>query len=211
MTLTEKRDQLIADLRYFEDPQDRLGFVLDAVPAAIGEIGLDRWIENPDLPLQEKTFREQLRLAALRELPVSIHCLKAWGRLDEILREEPLPGRGFLLHSYGGPPEMVAGFAKLGAYFSLSGYFAHERKARQRETFQVVPRDRLLLETDAPDMWPPEAWNDHPLIDPPTGKPLNHPANLAAVYRFAATFLGLDVETLAIQLEQNFCRLFGGL
>jgi Tat protein secretion system quality control protein TatD with DNase activity len=91
MTLTEKRDQLIADLRYFEDPQDRLGFVLDAVPAAIGEIGLDRWIENPDLPLQEKTFREQLRLAALRELPVSIHCLKAWGASMRYSAKSPGP------------------------------------------------------------------------------------------------------------------------
>lgn len=188
---------------------DELQRHLDAVPSAVGEIGLDRWMENPDVPLQEELLRAQLRVAAARNLPVSIHCLRAWGRLDEILREEVRPQRGFLLHAYGGPAEMVAGFVKLGAYFSLSGYFAHERKAKQREAFKQVPSDRLLLETDAPDMMPPAEWNDHPLTDPATGQPLNHPANLAAGYRFAANFLSLDPAQLTRQVEQNFLRLFG--
>lgn len=188
---------------------DELKRYLDAVPSAVGEIGLDRWVENPDVPRQEEMFRTQLRLAAERNLPASIHCLKAWGRLAEILREEPRPKCGFLLHSYGGPAEMVDGFVKLGAYFSLSGYFAQERKAKQRETFRRVPLDRLLLETDAPDMWPPDDWNEHPLSDPASGKPMNHPANLGAVYRFAASFLGLDLEPMKAQLEINFRRLFG--
>lgn len=188
---------------------DELQRYLDAVPSTVGEIGLDRWMENPDVPLQEELFRAQLRVAAARNVPVSIHCLKAWGRLDEILREETLPQRGFLLHSYGGPAEMVAGFVKLGAYFSLSGYFAHERKARQREAFKLVPSDRLLLETDAPDMLPPDEWNDHPLTDLATGQPLKHPANLAVVYRFAAGFLALPHEQLTGQVAANFRRLFG--
>lgn len=183
---------------------------LDAAPSAIGEIGLDRWMQEPDVPLQEEMFRAQLRLAAERNLPVSIHCLKAWGRLDEILREEPRPACGFLLHSYGGPVEMVEGFTKLGACFSLSGYFAHGRKAKQREIFKQVPLERLLIETDAPDMWPPDEWNEFPLLDLPTGKPMNHPANLGAVYRFTARLLGLDLEPLQVQIAKNFCRLFGG-
>lgn len=189
---------------------DALQHHLDSVPSAIGEIGLDRWMENPDLPLQEELFRAQLRISAARNLPVSIHCLKAWGRLDEVLREEPRPKCGFLLHSYGGPAEMVAGFVKLGAYFSLSGYFAHPRKAKQREAFKCVPANRLLIETDAPDMRPPDAWNDHPLPDPASGKPLNHPANLSAVYRFAAEFLGRELPLLTKQVERNFARLFLG-
>jgi TatD DNase family protein len=188
---------------------DQLKWHLDAAPSTIGEIGLDRWIENPDVPLQEEIFRVQLRLAAERNLPVSIHCLKAWGRLDEILREEPRPDHGFLLHSFGGPVEMVEGFVKLGAYFSLSGYFAHERKVKQRAAFKRVPLERLLLETDAPDMWPPEDWNDYPLTDLATGRPMNHPANLGAVYRFAARLVELDPEVLRGQIERNFPRLFG--
>ena len=175
----------------------------------IGEIGLDRWIEGYDLPLQEEVFRPQLRLACERELPVTIHCLKAWGRLHEILCEDALPRTGFLLHSYGGPVEMVKPLADLGAYFSLSGYFAHPRKARQAETFRHIPAERLLVETDAPDMWPPEDWNEFPHSDPATGGPANHPANIRAVYRFLAELRSEPIEQLAAQVEENFLRLFG--
>jgi TatD DNase family protein len=154
-------------------------------------------------------FVAQLRLAAERNLPVSIHCLQAWGRMLELLRAGPRPARGFLLHSFGGPQEMVKPFAALGAYFSLPGYFAHERKQRQRETFRHVPADRLLIETDAPDQSLPGARNRFPLTDAASGRPLNHPANLPAVYEFAAELLGEALTTLAPRLEENFHRLFG--
>jgi len=182
---------------------------LDQVPSAIGEIGLDRWIEGFDLPQQEEVFKCQMEMAAARNLPVSIHCLQAWGRLFELLREGPRPAVGFLLHSYGGSTEMVEPLAKLGAYFSLPGYFAHERKARQRQTFQQVPRERLLLETDAPDQLLPPERIRYPLHDAATGKPLNHPAELRSVYEFAAELRGEPVEALAEQVEANFFRLFG--
>lgn len=182
---------------------------LDQMPSAVGEIGLDRWIENYDLPAQEEVFIWQLRLAAERDLPLSIHCLQAWGRLHELLREHPRPGCGFLLHSFGGPREMIEPLAKLGAYFSLPGYFAHARKERQREAFRHVPPDRLLIETDAPDQLLPEERIRHPMIDPATGKPVNHPANLRAVYDFAAELLSESVESVAGRVEQNFQRIFG--
>jgi TatD DNase family protein len=182
---------------------------LDAIPSALGEIGLDRWMKNPDIEMQEEMFRWQLRIATERNLPVTIHCLKAWGRIDQILREEPLPEKGFLLHSYSGSAEMVDGFVKLGGYFSISGYFAHERKVKQREVLKQVPPDRLLIETDAPDMSPPESRGGHPLIDPATARPLNHPANLRAVYEFAAELFERPVEQLAEQVGKNFRRLFG--
>jgi Mg-dependent DNase len=104
---------------------------LDAAPSAIGEIGLDKWIRDHDIDDQEKVFAAQLRLAAERNLPVSIHCLQAWGRLLEILKREPRPECGFVLHSFGGPREMIETLTELGAYFSLPGYFAHERKGKQ--------------------------------------------------------------------------------
>lgn len=182
--------------------------VVDEVPSAVGEIGLDRWIENYDLPAQEEVFIWQLRFAAERDLPVSIHCLQAWGRLFELLRENPRPNCGFVLHSFGGPREMIEPLAKLGAYFSLPGYFAHARKERQRETFRHVPPERLLIETDAPDQLLPEERIRHPLIDPATGKSVNHPANLRVVYDFAAELLGDSVESVAVRVEQNFQRLF---
>ena len=184
---------------------------LDAVPSAVGEIGLDRWKPGLAYAGQEEVFTAQLRLAAERNLPVSIHCLQAWGRLLDLLLAGPLPARGFLLHSYGGPQELVKPLAKLGAYFSFPGYYAYERKARQRETFRHIPADRLLIETDAPDQRPPDELNRFPLTDAKTGRPINHPANLVAVYQYAAELRQVPLETFAVQVEQNFLRLFGGL
>lgn len=184
---------------------------LDTIPSAVGEIGLDRWIENFDLPDQEEVFLFQLQIAAERNLPVSIHCLKAWGRLLELLQSHPLPSCGFVLHSYGGPREMIELFSKLGAYFSLPGYFAHERKEKQRDTFKHVPPNRLLIETDAPDQLLPDERNRFPLIDPDQNKPINHPANIQAVYEFAAELLNEPLESLAARVEENFLRLFGAV
>jgi TatD DNase family protein len=172
-------------------------------PRAIGEIGLDRWMKDFDLPSQHRAFAFQLEFAAERELPVSIHCLKAWGPLLDTLKAYPLP-RGFLIHSYGGPAEMIPDFVKLGGYFSLSGYFAHERKTRQREAFQSVPLNRLLLETDAPDMLPPPQLQRFILPDPS----LNHPANIQAVYSFASELLSISLPEIESQIEENFTRLF---
>lgn len=192
------------------DWRRQLETLLDRIPSAVGEIGLDRW--KPDLPYahQEEIFLAQLRLAAERNVPVSIHCLRTWGRLHELLRQHPRPARGFVLHSFGGPTEMVPALAKLGAYFSFPGYFLHARKLRQREAFSHIPPDRLLLETDAPDQLLPEDRNRFPLTDA-GGKPLNHPANIAAVYEGLAGFLGERVESLAMRVEDNFQKVFGGI
>ena len=201
--------------------QQRLIECLETAPSGVGEIGLDRW--KPGLPYegQEEAFGIQLALAAERNRPVSIHCLKAWGRLYELLRAGPRPARGFLLHSYGGPPEMVPALVRLGAYFGFPGYFLHTRKARQRETFREVPAERVLMETDAPDQLLPERIEDpengaaplkyYPLTEPMEGRPINHPANLAAVYAGYAAWLGQPVEQVASQVEANFLRLFGSL
>jgi len=218
-TLARQYPQVIPSFGYHpwyvkqRSPQWQQALVefLDRNPSAIGEIGLDRWIKDHDLPQQEEAFTWQVRLAAERNLPVSIHCLQAWGRLLELLEAVPRPKCGFLLHSFGGPQEMIIPLARLGAYFSLPGYFAHERKVRQRETFRHVPPDRLLIETDAPDQSLPDERNEFPLVDAATGKPLNHPANIVAVYRFAGELLGEPLEVLALRVEENFLRLFGNL
>jgi TatD DNase family protein len=185
-----------------------LNRMLDAHPAAVGEIGLDRWKEGLNYEGQEDVFVTQLRIAAERNLPASIHCLKAWGRILELLQEGPVPERGFLLHSYGGPTEMVQAFAQLGAYFSFPGYFLRAAKGRHREAFKSVPADRLLIETDAPDQRLPDALNAYPLTDF-AGEPMNHPANLPVVYQGVAKILEMPLVALAEQVEDNFERLFG--
>ena len=178
--------------------QEQLLGYLDTVPnACIGECGLDRWMKNHDIDLQTGVFNAQLQIAAERNLPLSIHCLKAWGHLVDILESQPLPARGFLLHSYAGSTELVPRLSKLGACFSFSGHFLHDHKQAVRETFQAIPADRLLIETDAPDMLPPEKIISHPL----PGQ-LNHPANLSAIHHAAAAFLDTS------QVASNFERMF---
>lgn len=232
--------------------RETLQRLLNANPrAAIGEIGLDRWIldharpNDPRLaglrraPLAEQSdaFLWQLRLAAERNLPASIHCLEAWGPLAETLRCTPLPARGFLLHAYGGSAEMAREFAALGACFSFNGAFLPKpechllsdiasgppaktgaaRRAQREETrarryaevFATVPLDRLLVETDAPAMPLPPARQAYALPDLADGTRLNHPANITAVYAGLAEMLNLPLESLTAQVATNFQRLFG--
>lgn len=187
---------------------DTLEALLRADPhAAVGEIGLDRWKEDLPYDGQEDVFLAQWDLAARLNRPASIHCLKAWGRLLELVRAHPGPARGYILHSYGGPAEMITPFADLGAHFSFPGYYLHPRKERQRDTFRHVPRERLLAETDAPDQGLPDDQNAYPLRDP-AGLPINHPANLAAVYAGLARLRGESVDALSVAIGENFRRLF---
>lgn len=202
----------------------QLRVFLQQHPAAgVGEIGLDRWIlerARPDDPRlaglarvsleeQENVFMAQLQLAAQDNRAASIHCLEAWGRMWECLSHASLPVRGFLLHAYGGPEEMVAGFAQRGAYFSFNGSFLNERKERQQQTFRSIPMERLLVETDAPAMPLPQAWRTHKLPPGPQGTAINHPANLEAVYTGLAALRGVPLSELQGIVEANFKRLFG--
>lgn len=171
--------------------------------ACIGECGLDRWMDSPNIEAQEDAFRFQLELAAERNLPLSIHVLKAWGWLLETLKDSALPARGFLLHSYGGSAETAQQLEKLGAYFSFSGYFLNEKKSAVQQAFHTISLDRILIETDAPDMLPPASFITHPLANN-----ANHPANLASINDGLAQILGIKKEALSTQLEQNFQRFF---
>jgi len=188
--------------------KEQLLHFLDKDPrAGVGECGLDRWIEGYDIHLQSDVFRWQLEIATSRDRALSIHCIRAWGALLEILQSAPLPARGFLLHAYGGPQEMVPAFAELGAYFSFSPYFLHPRKSAQRDVFRQIPADRLLVETDAPDMAPPPEANPNP-VAAPDGLVINHPANLITAYHALAELRDTPLPDLTVKTEQNWQRLF---
>ena len=187
----------------------RLGTLLERFPGAgVGEVGLDRWIEGYDLEAQREAFIWQLELAAKRNRPVSIHCLQAWGPLQEALREAPLPERGVLIHSYGGSRELLKVFAQMGAYFSVSPYFAHGRKAKQREALRAIPLDRLLIETDAPDMVGPEEMQAKRLQDE-EGEAMNHPVNIDECYGFVSRLFEIERTELEERVADNLARLFG--
>ena len=203
---------------------DTLRARLAAEPhAAVGEIGLDRWMTDsarPDDPRlaglhraplaeQSEVFLAQLALASTENRPATIHCLQAFGALDELLHAHAVPERGFLLHAYGGPAEMVNRYAERGAYFSFNGYFLDPRHAKHQETYKRIPLDRLLVETDAPAMPLPQVWRTYKLPPAPDGSPVNHPGNIDAAYTALASLRGMPLRELIEQVDANFRRLFG--
>jgi TatD DNase family protein len=176
---------------------ERLAFLLEKHPhASIGECGLDQWVSSPSLGMQKPVFMAQLQLSREMHRPVTIHCLKAWGPLIDALAECPPPR--FLMHSYGGSIETARRLLPLGAFFSFSGHFLHPRKAAVLEVFRQLPRERILLETDAPDMLPPDEIISHPLPEK-----INHPANLPAIGRALAAALGMEEQELAELTRRN--------
>lgn len=192
-----------------------LGCLQQDSRAGIGEIGLDRWIEPRDEALQEKCFLLQWELARQLQRPCTVHCLRAWGWFDQLLRQHQAPPAGFLLHSYAGPPEMIPGFARRGAYFSFSAALLEERRHHTREAFLKVPDDRLLLETDAPDMPFPREKIPAPLVaGSPGHQPSiqmtarfpNEPSNLPILLKFAAKLRGIPSERLAALTTANAQR-----
>jgi len=202
---------------------DGLRALLRADPAAgVGEIGLDRWIidgikpGDPRIaglrvaPLAEQgeVFAAQLALAAEFDRAASIHCVQAFGALLELLQKTPRPARGFLLHGYGGPAEMVGTFADLGAYFSFNVELLGPRQAARLANFTTIPADRLLVETDAPTKPPAPDCNRFPLPPAADGSEVNHPANIIVAYQALADLRGVPLEGLATLVEANFQRLF---
>lgn len=184
--------------------QTRLRGLLEKHPqASIGECGLDQWVTEPALEIQRPVFTGQLRIARELDRPVTIHCLKAWGALFEAFEESPPPAR-FLMHSFGGSIETARRLISLGAYFSFSGYFLQPRKASVVEVFRQLPPDRILLETDAPDMLPPEEAITHPLAEN-----RNHPANLVAIGNALAETLDIKAHSLDTLTAQNALKCFG--
>lgn len=170
--------------------------------SCLGEIGLDRWIEPRDEAAQEEVFRSQLRLAKDLHRPASLHCLRAWGWLMEVLRQEKPFTAGLLIHAYGGSAELIGPLADLGAYFSFAGNVLEERKVKQREALQQVPLDRLLLESDAPDLTPPPAFRVA-ASDQQNQSERNEPANLSRILEGIANLLKREAPDLADILWKN--------
>ncbi len=148
--------------------------MLEADPlATVGEIGVDGWVDSPPMKMQQDVFVKQVRIAADTGRVMTVHCLKAWEELFSVMDEVTEWPEKFLMHSFGGSIEIAERLLKKGAWFSFSGYFLQERKQKVVEVFKKLPTDRILLETDSPEMLPPERFVKFPL-----GEDVNHPANL---------------------------------
>lgn len=180
---------------------DRLRALLAAQPhAGVGEIGLDHALEAADLAAQEQVFLEQFALSIELRRPASLHCRRAFGRLLELLPRFGKHPAGFVVHSFSGAAELVAPLARLGAFFSFSGSITRSGNRRGHAALRAVPADRLLIETDAPDL--------PPAIDGRVPEGPNEPANLTHVLRAAAALLERPEADLARQLWANAQQLF---
>lgn len=192
------------------DWQQNLESFVEKYPSGVGEIGLDRLREPYDRKAQEYAFRAQLGISRRHGRPAMVHCVKAWGWMLDILRSEPALPAGFLLHSYGGSPDLVKPLAEMGAYFSFSGKVLFDNYGRARKSIKEVPMDRLLVETDAPCMLPPEPYRIHRI--PTSGdEEYNHPANLPFIVEGIAELLAVPTESLQEILWQNSQRFFGAI
>lgn len=176
---------------------EQLKSFLLSIPSGVGEIGLDNSIESGNNTEQEEVFIAQLRLARELRRPVTIHCRKAWGRLLEILKQEDGVKFGGMLHTYSGSPEMVGPFEEMGLHISFSGAITRPGNKRGCESLRAVAGERLLLETDSPDLTPVGAEGGY-----------NEPANLPLVARAAALLRGQSVEAVAELTYKNAERLF---
>jgi TatD DNase family protein len=174
--------------------------------AAVGEIGLDHFVEPRDDADQEVVFEAQLRLAGELNRPVSIHCRRAWGRMIELLSAVGAPAAGIVFHSFSGAPELIESLGRHNAYFSFSGSITRTHNKRGRAAAQTVPWDRLLVETDAPDLMP---LRDPGGYGPSVHGSVNEPANLPCVVHTLAHLRGVAPADVAERTWNNACRLFG--
>lgn len=170
-----------------------------APPQAIGELGLDALTpaRRQALPRQERVFRAQLALARQVERPVVLHILRTHGEALRILRRDGVPRCGGVVHSYSGSAELVPDYLALGLHLSFSGAVTWPGARRLQAAARIVPSERLLIETDAPDQTP----EGH--------RPgANEPATLPAICASLAALRGQDVATLSRITAENAYRLF---
>jgi len=157
--------------------EERLRKRLVADPtASVGEVGVDGWVKAPGMDVQMPVFVKQAELAADLGRVMTVHCLKAWEGLFAAMDQAAAWPEKFLMHSFGGTIEVAERLLKKGAWFSFSGHFLHPRKSKVQEVFRKLPEDRILLETDAPDMIPPGEFVGFLLLEG-----INHPANLRRI------------------------------
>jgi len=176
--------------------------LLNRFPGAwVGEIGLDR-TSGPPLGRQEEAFAPQLALAGRLGRPASLHCRRTWDRLGWHLARRHHLEVPVVLHSFGGSLAVARQLLDLNAYFSFSGALTRDRNQRLPEVVKYLPRDRVLIETDSPDLLPQALWREN------SGRP-NEPAFLTEVLARLANLWGLSLDQSAQILETNTRKLTG--
>lgn len=121
---------------------------------AIGEVGLDYHYDHSPRPDQREAFRRQIRLAHKTGLPLILHLREAHDEGFAILEEEGFPEAGVLLHCFNLDAEVLHPWLEKGCYIAYGGPLTFKNTPEVREGALLVPRDRLLTETDSPFMTP---------------------------------------------------------
>ena len=176
-------------------------YLAQPATVAVGEIGLDFFIDHFDRARQEYFFVEQLKLAREFELPVLLHIRRAQDVILKHLRHfYPRVGpastssgqastslRTGIAHAFSGSRQQADEFIKLGFKLGFGGAMTHARATRLRELAATLPLDSIVLETDAPDI-PPDFLE--------RGAP-NKPEYLPRIAQTLATLRGLSIEEIA--------------
>jgi TatD DNase family protein len=165
-------------------------------PVAVGECGLDYYIDGLDRDVQATYFDGQLEIARDYDLPLVVHARRA---VDAVMASIKRVGklRG-VIHSFAGSEEQARQLADLGFLIGIGGPVTYERANRVRRVAANVPLDTLLLETDAPDQ--PDCAH--------RGQ-RNEPARMLRVLETIATLRNEDPDTIARATTRNAERLFG--
>jgi len=164
-------------------------------PVAVGECGLDFFVEGLDAQAQHDYFDGQLRLAREFDLPVIVHARRAVEAVIASLRK--VGGLRGVVHSFSGSAEQAAQLHRLGFLLGIGGPVTFDRANRLRRIVAGMPIDQLLLETDAPDQ-------------PDAGRRglRNEPAYLTKVLEVVATLRGVPPQDIAAATSANAERLF---
>jgi TatD DNase family protein len=161
---------------------------------AVGEIGLDHYIEAPDHARQDWFYREQLRLARDFALPVILHVRRSADALARQLRRIPVPGG--IAHAFNGSRQQAQALLALGLRLGFGGALSYEGSRRIRAHAAELPDTAWVLETDSPDI--PPAWLRQ---DGVAGR--NEPAELPRIAAIMAGLRGCGLEQLAAQARLN--------
>lgn len=163
---------------------------------AIGEIGLDYHYDFSPRPIQRRVFERQMKLAQQLGKPVIIHSREATEDTLEILQK--FPSVTGVVHCFSGSAETAEVLLKLGYYIGFTGVVTFNNAKKVARAAQVVPLDRLLLETDCPYMAPV----------PLRGKRCESPMIVYTAEKLAQ-IKGVDAQQLVDAARENTCRLFG--
>ena len=164
---------------------------------AIGEIGLDYYYDHSPRDVQREVCIRQMELAGELNAPVAYHIRDAHAEMLEIMKGMKNILSGGIIHCFSGSAEIAREYLKLGYYISFAGPLTFRKAPKLQEACRIVPRDRLLIETDSPYMAP----------EPVRGR-RNEPANVRYVGLKLAELRGEDPEEVAAYTTANAMKVY---